>query len=165
MDQEIRDEAIKFYSTIREEYENRIGWKMKTDSRLRVQVEARVALAVAIRPYGTLREVAELIGKKDHSTVVHSLKSHETHFRWSPNYRAKYKIALETVRDVARMNDIDPHFNEFTLDGLRREVGHLKDILDMNIDTINKFYQEAEQKKEHWMRKLENEILSLPSEV
>jgi len=157
--------VANFFSTIREEYEDRIGWKLNTNSRLRVQVEARVALANAIRPYGTLTEVAKLIGKKDHTTIVHSMKSHESHFTWSPNYRSKYKIALECVRDLARDQGIDPYFNQYTIDSMRDEIHTIKKVLDLNIETINKFYMKAEQQKSHWMRKIEDEILSLPSEV
>jgi hypothetical protein len=165
MSEEKSRKVMQFFSTVREEYENRIGWTLNTDSRLRVQVEARVALANAIRPYGTLNNVAYVIGKKDHTTIVHSIKAHESHFRWSPNYRQKYKIALECVRDIAKENGVDPYFNQYTLDSMRDEIETIKSVLDMNIEVINKFYNKAEQEKSHWMRELENEILSLPSEV
>lgn len=165
MSQERDEKVEEFFFTVRGEYEDRIGEALKTDSRLRVQVEARVALANALRPYGTLNNVARLLGKKDHTTIVHSMKSHESHFRWSPNYRSKYKIALESVRDMARKHGVDPYFNQYTLDAMLDEINSIKSILDMNIEVINKFYNEAEEKKSHWMRKLENEILSLPSEV
>lgn len=165
MSQERDEKVEEFFFTVRGEYEDRIGEVLKTDSRLRVQVEARVALANALRPYGTLNNVAHLLGKKDHTTIVHSMKSHESHFRWSPNYRSKYKTALESVRDMAREHGVDPYFNQYTLDAMLDEINSIKSILDMNIEVINKFYKEAEEKKSHWMRKLENEILSLPSEV
>ena len=165
MSEEKQQEVLKFFSTVREEYENRIGFKMRTQSRLRVQVEARGAIINAIRPYGTLMNIAKVMDKKDHSTIVHSLKSHETHFAFSPNYRAKYKIALETVRDTAVANGVDPHFNQYTLDSMREEIQAIKRVLNMNIDLINKFYNKAEIQKAHWMKKLEDEILSLPSEV
>ena len=51
--------VANFFSTIREEYEDRIGWKLDTNSRLRVQQNEEVALANAIRPYGTLNDVAK----------------------------------------------------------------------------------------------------------
>jgi hypothetical protein len=48
---------------------------------------------------------------------------------------------------------------------MRDEIHTIKTVLDLNIETINKFYMKAEQQKSHWMRKIEDEILSLPSEV
>jgi hypothetical protein len=159
------EKVIEFFSTVREEYENRIGWKLNTDSRLRVQVEARVAFANAIRPYGTLTEVAVACGKKDHTTIVHSMKSHESHFAWSPNYRSKYKTAIESVRDVATLNDVDPYFNEYTLSAMQDDIKTIESILAINKEAINKFYEESIVKKTAWRDKIEREILSLQNEV
>jgi len=165
MSEEKKEKVLEFFSTVREEYENRIGWKMRTSSRLRVQVEARVAYANAIRPYGTLTEVAIACDKKDHSTIVHSLKSHESHFAWSPNYRSKYKTAIETVRDVASLNDIDPYFNEYTLTAMQEDIRVIESILSISKETINKFYEDSIVKKKAWKTKIEKEILSLQNEV
>ena len=165
MSKEKKEKVLEFFSTVREEYENRIGWKMRTSSRLRVQVEARVAYANAIRPYGTLAEVAIACDKKDHSTIVHSIKSHESHFAWSPNYRSKYKTAIETVRDIAFLKDVDPFFNEYTLKALAEDIRSIESVLAANKKLINTYYEEAETKKSNWMKMIEDEILSLQNEV
>ena len=165
MSKEKKEKVLEFFSTVREEYENRIGWKMRTSSRLRVQVEARVAYANAIRPYGTLTEVAIACDKKDHSTIVHSIKSHESHFAWSPNYRSKYKTAIETVRDIAFLKDVDPFFNEYTLKSLAEDIKSIESILAINKQLINTYYEESERKKSNWMKMIEDEILSLQNEV
>ena len=83
----------------------------------------------------------------------------------SPNYRSKYKTAIECVRDIASLNDIDPYFNEYTLTSMQEDIRVIESILSINKETINKFYEDSIVKKKAWKTKIEKEILSLQNEV
>ena len=66
---------------MRIEYEDSIGEVIEPNSRMRDKVEVRAALVNAARPYATLRQLADMVGKKDHSTVVHLIQSHDIYQR------------------------------------------------------------------------------------
>ena len=86
---------------IRIEYEDAIGECIEPDCRRRDKVEIRTALANAIRPYATFRQISDMLGKGDHSTVVHMTKNHEVYTVSSPFYRFNYSMALKVVEDFA----------------------------------------------------------------
>lgn len=56
------------------------------------QVYARSAMMVAMREYMTLHQVGRVFGK-DHSTIHHAVKQHETNHDWSSMYRFFYETA------------------------------------------------------------------------
>jgi hypothetical protein len=87
---------------MRIEYEDAIGEVIEPRSRLRDKVEIRSALVNAARPYATLRQLADMVGKADHSTIVHARKQHEVYHSSSPFYRFNYSMALKVVESFAR---------------------------------------------------------------
>lgn len=86
---------------IRIEYEDAIGECIEPESRTRDKVEIRSALANAIRPYATFRQIADMLGKGDHSTVVHMMSQHEVYTKSSPFYRFNYSMALKVIEEFA----------------------------------------------------------------
>ena len=80
---------------MRIEYEDSIGEVIEPNSRMRDKVEVRTIRPCQCnaRPYATLRQLADMVGKKDHSTVVHLIQSHDIYQKSSPFYRFNYSMA------------------------------------------------------------------------
>ena len=93
---------------VRVAYEYEMGEYIEPKSRLNRKVELRNALVNAARPYGTCRELASMVGKKDHTTTIHSMKVHDIFFNTSPQYRRNYAVALEVVEKFARRHSLIP---------------------------------------------------------
>ena len=93
---------------MRIEYEDSIGEVIEPRSRLRDKVEVRAALVNAARPYATLRQLADMINKKDHSTIVHLIQSHDVYHKSSPFYRFNYSMALNVVEAFSRKHGLIP---------------------------------------------------------
>lgn len=93
---------------MRIDYEDSIGEVIEPNSRLRDKVEVRAALVNASRPYATLRQLADMVGKKDHSTIVHLIKSHDVYHKSSPFYRFNYSMALNVVEAFSRKHGLIP---------------------------------------------------------
>ena len=93
-----------------------------TDTRKREYVLARGAYCKAYRQHASLMELGHVIDK-DHTSVIHALKSHEARMLYK-DYRWAYKVACE-VRDV---NPIEALENP-DLNSLLDEVKHLNDMI------------------------------------
>ena len=91
---------------IRIEYEDAIGECIEPKVRRRDKVEIRSALANAIRPYATFRQISDMLGKGDHSTIVHMMKQHAVYTASSPFYRFNYSIALKVVEEFANKHNM-----------------------------------------------------------
>ena len=91
---------------IRIEYEDAIGECIEPNCRRRDKVEVRSALANAIRPYATFRQISDMLGKGDHSTVVHMMKQHEVYTASSPFYRYNYSMALKVIEEFASKHNM-----------------------------------------------------------
>lgn len=91
---------------IRIEYEDEIGECIEPSCRRRDKVEIRAALANAIRPYATFRQISDMLGKGDHSTIVHIMKQHEVYTNSSPFYRFNYSVALKVVEGFASKHNM-----------------------------------------------------------
>ena len=74
------------------------------DTRKREYALARGAFVVAYRPYASLIELGNIIDR-DHTSVMHSLKVHESRIRYK-DYNWAYKIACD-VRDANPIEAID----------------------------------------------------------
>lgn len=74
------------------------------DTRKREYALARGAFVVAYRPYASLIELGNIIDR-DHTSVMHSLKVHESRIRYK-DYNWAYKIACD-VRDGNPIEAID----------------------------------------------------------
>lgn len=130
---------------MRIEYEDSIGEVIEPNSRLRDKVEVRAALVNAARPYATLRQLADMIGKKDHTTVVHLLKEHDTYHKASPFYRFNYSMGLKTVESFSRKHALIPrvmldssvHCVSTEIETLNRTIRNLiyrRDKMQKNLD-------------------------------
>jgi hypothetical protein len=91
---------------MRIEYEDSIGEVIEPNTRLRDKVEIRAALVNAARPYGTLRQLADMIGKRDHSTIVNLVRQHDVYHESSPFYRFNYSMALKVVESFSRKHNM-----------------------------------------------------------
>lgn len=92
-------------------YEYETGEYLEPQNRRREKVELRNALVNAARPYGTHRQLAEMVGKTNHTTTIHITKEHDVYYNYSPQYRRNYAIALEVVEKFARRHALLPRIN------------------------------------------------------
>ena len=93
---------------IRVAYEDEVGDTIDPKSRNRDKVELRVALVNATRPYATYQQLATMTGKVNHTTVIHCVREHHTHMKYSPTYRFNYSIALKVVEEFASKHGLLP---------------------------------------------------------
>ena len=96
---------------IRIAFEYELGEYVEPSSRLRGKVELRAALVNAARPYGTCRQLATMIGRRDHTSRLHCEKLHEVYYNSSPQYRHNYAKALDVVETFARRHRLLPRSN------------------------------------------------------
>jgi hypothetical protein len=160
MIKENQEEVINFISKCKKRYENRLGSKLNLKSRLRVNVEQRVAFTVAVRPYATLVNIAKVLGK-DHSTLVHSIKSHDVHVSYSPSYRSFYDLALQSVHEQSVESKVMPFTTPDFIYDMVREIESLESILSVNKRRLNKFLDIQSKKSWRFSPEERNEILSL----
>ena len=90
------------------------------DTRKREYALARGAFVVAYRPYASLMELGNVIDR-DHSSVIHNLKTHESRIRYK-DYNWAYKVACD-VRDANPIQAIDSP----DLDALTDEIKKLNE--------------------------------------
>lgn len=132
-------------SNMRIAYEYEMGEYLEPKSRLRTKVELRNALVNAARPYGTMTQLAEMIGKSDHSTICHSVKEHDSYHNFSPQYRRNYSVALKVVEKFAGRHHLLPRINnqhggattiEFELDSLNRSIEAMQNRRDRLLEKL-----------------------------
>lgn len=92
----------------------------ESDTRKREYALARGAFVVAYRPYASLIELGNIIDR-DHSSVIHNLKTHESRIRYK-DYNWAYKVACD-VRDANPVEAIDNP----DLDALTDEIKKLNE--------------------------------------
>ena len=92
-------------------YEYEMGEYLEPANRRRNKVELRNALVNAARPYGTHRQLAEMVGKTNHTTTIHITREHDVYYNFSPQYRRNYAVALEVVEKFARRHAMLPRIN------------------------------------------------------
>ena len=90
------------------------------DTRKREYALARGAFVVAYRPYASLIELGNVIDR-DHSSVIHNLKTHESRIRYK-DYNWAYKVACD-IRDANPIQAIDNP----DLDSLTDEIKKLNE--------------------------------------
>jgi len=90
------------------EYQKRISYEIDHFSRLQHYVQDRAAIANALRPYTSYREIGELFGGLDHSTIVHYCKQHERMLQSYPSYGQKFNDAMQITRRVSDRMAIKP---------------------------------------------------------
>lgn len=164
MQQHIDEKFINFASRCRKTYENRLGHTLDTKSRKRENVEERVALVAAMRPYCTVMTIAKTINK-DHSSMVHNLKSHDVHMRYSPRYAVCFDLATESVYRESVKADMIPREVPNHVREMIREVESLSKAVEQSKKRLNKFLEMQSEKKWILSNYDEKTILSLKSET
>lgn len=84
-------------SNVLTQYYDYIG-VIPNDTRQEDQVFARSAMMVVLRKQMTLHQIGRIFGK-NHATIHHAVKNHETNFNWSEMYRSFYEAANQIVND------------------------------------------------------------------
>ena len=135
----------RILENIRISYEYELGDYIEPESRRREKVEMRNALVNAARPYGTHRQLADMVGKTNHTTAIHITREHEVYYNYSPQYRRNYAVALEVVEKFARRHRLLPRING---KGLSRTT------YETEIDTINLTILSLQKRRDAMMEKL-----------
>lgn len=164
MRQHIDEKFINFASKCRKAYENRLGHKLDTESRKRENLEERVALIAALRPYCTVMTIAKTVNK-DHSSMVHNLNSHEVHMRYSSRYAVCFDLATESVYRESVKADIMPREVPNHVREMIREIESLSKAFEQSKKRLNKFLEMHSEKKWILSNYDEKTILSLKSET
>lgn len=130
---------------MRVSYEYEMGEYLEPSSRLRQKVELRNALVNAARPYGTMDQIAKMVGKADHSTAVYIIKEHDTYYNFSPQYRRNFSVAMEVVEKIARRHGLLPCINhknggsttiEFELETVNKQIEALQKRRDTLLENL-----------------------------
>jgi len=117
------------------EYCHTIG-KTPEKNRLRPNVECRAAFANACNPFFHHNDVSALF-EMDRTTIYHYLRSHETYYAYSADYRRWFNIATQIVGDKVdsvssdelreeAKNKIGPHEQ---IDSIQRTIKVLQRVL------------------------------------
>ena len=88
-----------------DEYCLTIG-KTPESNRLRPNVECRAAFANACNPFFHHTDIASLFDM-DRTTIYHYLRSHETYYRFSADYREWFNAATQVVADKVELVDLN----------------------------------------------------------
>ena len=127
-------------------YEDELGEYIEPQSRRREKVELRNALVNAARPYGTHRQLADMVGKTNHTTTIHITREHDVYHNYSPQYRRNYAVALEVVEKFARRHRLLPRING---KGLSRTT------YEEEINTINLTISSLQKRRDAMLEKLQ----------
>ena len=144
-----------FLRRVRGYYEETMNEMVDDKSRKREQVEHRVALANALRPYGTLKDIGKALGNKDHATISHSLETHDVHYRYSPSYINKYNVALEATQYMAKAYGRYPRNT-----GKKAKESALRDVqmIELTIINLEKLLKTYEERLEKSWKREKNSV-------
>ena len=131
---------------IRIAYEYEVGEYLEPQCRRREKVELRNALVNAARPYGTHRQLANMVGKTNHTTTIHIVKEHDVYFNFSPQYRQNYAKALEVVEKFARRHNLLPRING---------QGKSASTIESEILAINTTIDALRKRRDGWLESLQ----------
>ena len=126
---------------VRREYEQRQGYEIDDKSRLNHHVQDRVALANALRPYATYKNIGEIFGK-DHATIMHYCREHEPMMNSYPSYMVRYENALSLTSRVSDRMAIAPKVRNVKSRNLHAELATIK----RTINKLQKFQKKIEDK-------------------
>ena len=124
---------------VRREYEQRQGYEIDDKSRLNHYVQDRVALSNALRPYATYKDIGEIFGK-DHATVIHYCREHESMMNSYPSYMVRYENALSLTSRVSDRMAIAPKVRNVKSRNLHAELATIK----RTINKLQKFQKKIE---------------------
>jgi len=126
---------------VRREYEHRQGYEIDDMSRLNHFVQDRVALANALRPYATYKDIGEIFGK-DHATIIHYCREHEAMMNSYPSYIVRFENALMLTSRVADRMAMAPKVRNVKSRNLHAELATIK----RTINRLHKIKNKIEDK-------------------
>lgn len=91
----------KIYESIKNFYQNSYNFKPNVNSRRALDVEIRQFTAYILHKNIkniSMQEIAKIIGKKSHSTIIHSIKSVNNQLETDKRYKEKYEEVLKHLR-------------------------------------------------------------------
>ena len=90
----------KIYESIKNLYQNSYNFKPNITSRKTLDIEIRQFTAYILHNIKniSLQEIAKIIGKKSHSTIIHSIKSVNNQLETNKTYKKKYEKVLKHLR-------------------------------------------------------------------
>ena len=132
---------------IRIAYEYEVGEYLEPKCRRRDKVELRNALVNAARPYGTHRQLANMVGKINHTTTIHTVKEHDVYYNFSPQYRRNYAIALKVVERFARRHNLLPRVNG---------QGNSSSTIESEILALNTSIEALKKRRDGWLESLQS---------
>jgi hypothetical protein len=141
----MKTDIEQILSNIRIAYEYEMGEYLEPANRQRSKVELRNALVNAARPYGTHRQLAEMVGKTNHTTTIHITREHEVYHNYSPQYRRNYAVALQVVEKFARRHGLLPRING---------QGSGSSTIEEEIDSINLTILSLQKRRDGFVEKL-----------
>lgn len=93
--------AEKIYECIKNLYEVAYHFKPNVKSRKTLDVEIRQFTAYILHQNTktlSMQEIAKIVGKKSHATIIHSIKSVNNQLETNKNYKKKYEEVLKHLR-------------------------------------------------------------------
>jgi len=125
--------------TLQEEYDNYIIRHRILSNRERRNVIARYAFFVAARDIYTTLQIAR-VSKKNHATVIHAWRNHETNMRFDRMYLSYYNESLEIISQIKKDQEIDES-KEMTLRKQNAELlERLQNVREELQETRNELY-------------------------
>lgn len=143
----MKNDIEQILTNMRIAYEYEVGEYLEPSNRRRDKVELRNALVNAARPYGTHRQLANMVGKTNHTTTIHIVREHDVYYNYSPQYRRNYAIALEVVEKFARRHAMLPRINgqgrsattfEEEINSLNQTIAALRKRRDGFLESLEK---------------------------
>ena len=90
----------KIYECIKDFYQNSYNFKPNQKSRRTLDVEIRQFTAYILKNIKniSMQEIAKIMGKKSHSTIIHSIKSVNNQLETDKKYKERYEEVLKHLR-------------------------------------------------------------------
>lgn len=142
----MKNDIEQILTNMRIAYEYEVGEYLEPSNRRRDKVELRNALVNAARPYGTHRQLANMVGKTNHTTTIHIVREHDVYYNYSPQYRRNYAIALEVVEKFARRHAMLPRING---------QGRSATTLEEEINSLNQTIAALRKRRDGFLESLE----------
>jgi hypothetical protein len=90
------------------DYNNYCAEFKVSESRERRSVMFRSAYAVVLLDYFGPSAIARIIGR-DHSTIIHARKNHESNLRYDSDYIRSYGICIDRINKIVGNKFVDTH--------------------------------------------------------
>lgn len=142
----MKNDIEQILTNMRIAYEYEVGEYLEPSNRRRDKVELRNALVNAARPYGTHRQLANMVGKTNHTTTIHIVREHDVYYNYSPQYRRNYAIALEVVEKFARRHAMLPRING---------QGRSATTFEEEINSLNQTIEALQKRRDGFLESLE----------